>query len=394
MVTLRGLFLALCLIGIAAPVRAQAVPVRRLVLVKDRFERGFTELIGVHELRDGRLIVVDRLERSVLVLDANWSGARAVGRTGSGPGEYLLPSRIIAFSGDSSAVMDAPNGRFLVLTPDATVARVMDLEGRPAGGAPSRGSVSALRAVDQNGDRYGEASPISRSSGRAPEVSDSAAIERWGSDGEPRDTIAFIPVSGAGDRRITGGFVVRTQGERTAFKAKPQWAVARDGWVAIVYEDPYRVDMIDPNGVRRSGRQIRYEAVKVTDGHKRMWCEERERPSPWLSVTRGGGPPTLSMRRNPCNPPTRWPDHLPPFLSEAATFASDGRLWVKRTVPAGEPTVFDVIDRSGRVVEQVMLPVGRRLVGFGARDVYLVFRDGVDLEYLERYPVRPSPGSE
>jgi hypothetical protein len=81
-------------------------------------------------------------------------------------------------------------------------------------------------------------------------------------------------------------------------------------------------------------------------------------------------------------------------LSEAATFASDGRLWVKRTVPAGEPTVFDVIDRSGRVVEQVMLPVGRRLVGFGARDVYLVFRDGVDLEYLERYPVRPSPGSE
>jgi hypothetical protein len=60
-------------------------------------------------------------------------------------------------------------------------------------------------------------------------------------------------------------------------------------------------------------------------------------------------------------------------------------LWVRRTVPAGDPVYFDVIDRNGDVVERVRLPAGRRLIGFGADHVYTVFRDDLDLEYLERY---------
>jgi hypothetical protein len=63
----------------------------------------------------------------------------------------------------------------------------------------------------------------------------------------------------------------------------------------------------------------------------------------------------------------------------------DGTLWVRRTTPAGEPPTFDIIDRTGQVIEQVRLSRQRRLVGFGVGSVYLVQADDVDLEYLERY---------
>jgi hypothetical protein len=68
-------------------------------------------------------------------------------------------------------------------------------------------------------------------------------------------------------------------------------------------------------------------------------------------------------------------------------FAYDGKLWIQRTVEAGSPTVFDVVDRTGQRIEQIQLPPNRRLVGFGAHTVYLVVKDEVDLEYLERYEI-------
>ena len=87
----------------------------------------------------------------------------------------------------------------------------------------------------------------------------------------------------------------------------------------------------------------------------------------------------------PPEEPTDWPEELPPFLRDAAMFATDGRLWVQRTTPADQPPTFDVFDSEGQRVEQVTLPHGRRLIGFGNGTVYAVSRDELDLEYLERY---------
>jgi hypothetical protein len=65
--------------------------------------------------------------------------------------------------------------------------------------------------------------------------------------------------------------------------------------------------------------------------------------------------------------------------------APDGALWVERSVAAGAAPVLDVFDQEGRLVRQVTLPAGRRLVGFGRGVLYAVAADDDGLETLERY---------
>jgi hypothetical protein len=68
-------------------------------------------------------------------------------------------------------------------------------------------------------------------------------------------------------------------------------------------------------------------------------------------------------------------------------FSDDGRLWIQRTTRAGAPQTFDIFDSDGERIEQVILPQGRRLLGFGRGTVYAVIKDEFDLEYVERYRV-------
>jgi hypothetical protein len=89
----------------------------------------------------------------------------------------------------------------------------------------------------------------------------------------------------------------------------------------------------------------------------------------------------------PFEEPEEWPAQLPPFLTTGGFgFAPDGRLWVERTTPnADAQRQYDVLDEQGQLVQRVHAPPGRRLAGFGRRSIYLIRRDDLDLEYVERY---------
>jgi hypothetical protein len=70
----------------------------------------------------------------------------------------------------------------------------------------------------------------------------------------------------------------------------------------------------------------------------------------------------------------------------------DRHVWVRRNRSADSARpLYDVFDGRGRLVSQVELPAGRRVVGVGASMVYAVRQDDVGLLWLERYS-RP-PGS-
>lgn len=108
----------------------------------------------------------------------------------------------------------------------------------------------------------------------------------------------------------------------------------------------------------------------------------------WAGAAAGGGGRegrTVTAVRAPLREPAEWPGHLPPFLSGGVTFASDGMLWVRRTVPADDPPAYDVIDGEGRVVHRVVLPQRARVLGFGRGTVYLVRLDDDDLQFVERH---------
>jgi hypothetical protein len=48
--------------------------------------------------------------------------------------------------------------------------------------------------------------------------------------------------------------------------------------------------------------------------------------------------------------------------------------------------VFEVVDGQGVVRARVVLPPNTRLQGFGNRSIYLVRRDALGLEWVQRYP--------
>jgi hypothetical protein len=349
------------------------------------FDQGFTHVVGVRQLADGRVIVLDSHERTIVVFGNDGRVIRTLGRSGSGPGEFLMPSSILAVSGDSTLIRDGPNNRFLVITPDAVMGDILDLLGQPPGGPPPPLGVAMVRFADQRGHFYAQAQAILRRSGGEYQLIDSAAIERWTDRSAGRDTIAFIYVRHVPGTTAARGFVAYRAKDRPAYWTSPQWAVSSDGWLAIANDAPYRIDTIDPNGRRHFGEPIPTRPVRVTDAMKQRWCEDRGRPQPMLTSRRDGTPATVQMVRMPCDPPKAWPEFIPPFLPGAVSFAVDGSIWVNRTFEHDNPVQYDVVSRAGRLVGRVRLPESRRLVGFGDGWVYLVRRDEFDLEYVERH---------
>jgi hypothetical protein len=105
---------------------------------------------------------------------------------------------------------------------------------------------------------------------------------------------------------------------------------------------------------------------------------------------RGGGGAAGAAQQLNFVSPSDLPDYKPPFFANSVRADADGNLWV-RTIPtrqiAGGP-VYDVINREGKLVDRVQIPVGRTIAGF-ARDgsVYLVSRDGATMTF-ERAPGR------
>jgi hypothetical protein len=75
--------------------------------------------------------------------------------------------------------------------------------------------------------------------------------------------------------------------------------------------------------------------------------------------------------------PSELPDYRPAFSNGSVRADADGKLWVRimSPKPASGPE-YDVIDRTGKLVDRVVLPAGTTIVGFGAGGiVYLGVRD-------------------
>jgi hypothetical protein len=82
--------LAVCALASAGPGMAQqawnSVPLGVLPRATVISTEGFTRVQALHELSDGRIIVLDADERSIHVLSADLAPVATIGRDGSGPG--------------------------------------------------------------------------------------------------------------------------------------------------------------------------------------------------------------------------------------------------------------------------------------------------------------------
>ena len=210
-------------------------------------------------------------------------------------------------------------------------------------------------------------------------VPESVAVVRTARGSTKDDSLTFIQMA---PRRIT---TTTKDGKLTGvnimiapFPAADAWQVFPDGALAIVRADGYRVDWVLPDGKRVVGKANPFTPVRVTDADKRL-------PS-GPSATRSGGsgapPPNKA-------PDLEWPEFKPAFFPSNALAGSDGRIWIQRHVAATDARArYDIADRRGVIVEKIELPKGGRIVGFGARSIYVVRLDADDLQYLQRFALR------
>lgn len=380
--------------ALAAPAASQrAAPAATLTLARPdaEYAEPFTAIVGVRELRDGRVIVADRTEKTIQLLDLASGDARKLGIEGGGPNEYRMPTALFAMPGDSTLVFDLGNTRFLVLAPDGTPARTFSTLD------PTSGDLRLLmpRASDGAGNLYFLDRGMGRGGAPPTAAPDSGTVLRYELATQqltPFGRVALPPMNvsasgGSNQRRV----MVRMS---TPFAAQDDWTVGLDGRIAIARHEPYRVEWVAPNGQRVVGPTIPYRKLAVTDDDKEEYRERQRSAQVVGMAVRVGGPPgrgggagvTAAPSTVRPEEPTDWPDFKPPFVANATTVGPDGRLWVLRSRPAGDdvPT-YDLFDSFGKPAGTVKLPPDTRLVGFGRNSAYVVRTDADDLQYLQRY---------
>lgn len=384
---------------LVTPVTFQAqtsIRTRAITKPDAEFAEPFTAISGLRELADGRVLVSDSRDKTLQVLDMTRGTAAPVGRSGAGPGEWVVPTKLIALPGDTTIMSDAGNDRFFVANPDA----------KPG---------VSFRVEPDSPLRRGNLIGVDNTGRMLIVIERRAANPSLGTAGVA-DVLRYDRRTGRVDSLAT---LNQPKGERTAatmisggmmrmatnlpLASQDLAGIAPDGRVAIVRASPYRVEWIGVDGRRTIGPTAQAPNVRVTHDEKQAFVRSQIRPGAILvRGPTGAAPPPAAGRAAGgtnagsvkvssaqidamLNPDMVWPDTKPPFLSGAVYVAADGRVWVQRTRAHDDsiPT-FDIFDASGNVVERIALPKRVRVVGFGKGVVYLARTDNDDLVWLQR----------
>ena len=345
------------------------------------FSEPFSSVTGIRELSDGRLLVSDRIEQTISFVDLESGTAQPVGRVGAGPGEYRMPGMLLPLRADSTLLMDVGNMRMTVIGPNGITSQSIPLI-KPNGQhlVPSRSDTNGvLFSESQSMWMFGPSSPLQ------VEEPDSIPITSWDLFAETVDTLCFLSMHGRERKRMRFGEADLRRFFPPAFPSRDGWTVAPDGRIALVYASDYHVEWVLPGGDRVIGPSTPYDPIPVNDEEKQLWTE-RVGGGTVLAVSGEPEGGALTQRMpTPSPDEINWPQFKPPFVSDLIFVAPDGNLWVGRHVAANDPRIFDVFDEEGKIVRSVVLPQGRRLVGFGSQSLYAVRTDDDDLLWLERY---------
>jgi len=372
----------------AASLVAQQLPQIRTLPTPDAvYKEPFSAISAgsVRELSNGRVIVIDTRDRVVSLVDFASGTATAIGRDGSGPGEYRQPARLFAASGDTTYLVDRGNQRLLVIGPDGKPLSSFRMEAMVSPGASAA-----------DGRYFYSQGPTVVFGASGPMPVDTAPILRFDRTRNLLDTIAWVHPPKIRMERSPGGGVSTVEGN--PLNPADTWMALPDGRVAVVRVADYHVDFVSANGRVKRGTPIPYVPVRVTSADKVAEEERRNRarqnagrgrsltPASPSDAPAQGAPPSNNA---PLPPLKDWPEVKPPFRwIEAIHAGPNGEVWLQRTEPAGaKGSIFDVINAQGAVTHQVRVPEGWTLVAFGNGTVYTIKHDADDLVYLQRHRI-------
>jgi hypothetical protein len=364
------------LFGLAAVVTAGRTQVAEVTLAKPNatIEEPFSEAGGLAELRDGRVIVSDRIERTYSVADFRNRQRRTIGRNGIGPTEYQIPFGPIRWRGDTLLGYDPQNRRLLKIIEDGAVVGSFSFPAPRLGGI---NSFSPPRGVDPSGHIYWDA-PIMQME-PVVERLQQARIVRW--------------MPGADSAVEAQRFADHGDFEhRFRYRAIPQtdaWVVAPDGRIGILSAAEYRLRWYRNGEVVETGPRVPFTPTRLTSAERDAF-RARKSLEPMSGASSTGSPTAMPLmgieRARTSFPDSIFPEVMPPFEAGGALLAPDGDIWVKRTGTARETSArVDVLDASGRPRGVVRLPPHTKLLALGKEAIYLINTDDNGLQTLERY---------
>jgi hypothetical protein len=381
-----GRALALVALSFATPAFGQAVTLRDLPKPAVEIDDPFSLVSGALEIGRNQVLALDASEATVVLVDFAKGSRTNIGRQGSGPGEYRMPSGLFRLQGDTLWLFDAAQQRLVAYNPDLTPGTTIPML------IFDQSTSSALTAPFL-GDRKGlvYASSMTIEAGRAGgqmqmSIPDSAGVVRVDPRGKSgRTEIARVrfPTSGKPDIKMNGTAFKYTMAYPGLVASDP-WTVFPDGRIAIVRGATYTVEFIAPDGKKTSTR-IAYEPIKVTAADQKAEMDSaRRQTTEQVKAAQKMLPANVTMDFE-LIPPADWPANYPPVAPLGALPGPDGRLWVKRSTPVrvGREQ-WDVIDAAGKLVARWRLPAKTSIVAIGEGVVYTVRTDEDDLRYIQR----------
>ncbi len=351
----------------AVALSAQQPASMRLAPSTGTLPEEFTSILGVRELRDGRVLVSDRREKRVVVADFAKGAVEQVGRVGDGPLEYSSAEPVWGIAGDSGILFLTPQrwvlfagGRISgVLGADADVVRV---------------TRNVVRGVDTLGHVL--SGPIyPPASASSPSQGDSVPLQLLSRATAKVDTIVrvWVPVPRRTPFPDRPGFFIFAPPTMSMFESS---ALAPDGWIAVMRTAPYRVDWRAPDGRWVKGQPIRFPAVAITEREKLFYLEKNPDPS-----NPKRGPESI----------TDWPATVPAVGNlRWLLIAPDGRVAIQRHPSADHPDErYDIVNRRGGLDGQLLMLPGERIIGFGAKSAYVIHTNSDGIQTLRRHAWPP-----
>lgn len=334
----------------------------------------FSEIIGLRELGNGSVLVADRKDRTLYLVEAIGSTTppqtKPVGRAGSGPMEYGAVGPLFAGASDTTFMYDLRNRRWVVLVGGEIRRTMTDTDF----GIAETGGGTAVRGRDAEGRLLLVRSRPFAEAPSSAGVPDSLMLLLASERGRRVDTVASL--ASLGDRAIIGqraadGTPTRFALVSPTVVSEDQAVLFDDGWVAVATQAPYRVCWIAPDGRRVNGPELPHKRTTYDAGERQAYAAHLDR---------------LGRRKPSTADASRWPKTIPAFSANGLLATPDHRLVVRQMVRAGATgTRYLFIDRSGKAVGQMDLPESQAIAGFGPGSVYVVQHGSAGEQQLVRY---------
>ncbi len=358
----------------------------------------------VNDVLDRRLILFDStLHQTKIVADSTPSTANAYGGRIGG---------LLAYRGDSSLFVDPASMSMLVVDASGKIARIMSMPRSQDAGFLGAGSA----AFDPSGKLVYRGMLRPEMPRRTPDggfmppdLPDSAPVLRVDIATRKTDTAAFvkIPKMKLNVSRSDDGRMSITN-EINPMPVVDEWGLLPDGTIAIVRGEDYHLDFVSPTGALTKAPKVPYDWQRMTDSDKVAFIDSAKtaieaarakmlaaqqsgdrRMAPGaegmagaqvmiFSTGPGGArgsnqPPPLQIIS-----PSELPDYRPAPVAGGTRVDPEGNVWVRTSLARpGNGPVYDVIDKTGKLVDRVQVALNKQIVGFGPGGaVYLLEKDG------------------